>query len=591
MKKFIKKNLLTKIGTLNTAKIKHDQKFLKKYFPNELSKIYEYGEKLSISNFSQILYHIYYNINSIPKCKCGINLKFNMFKSGYSPSCKKCINVDMPKSQRDKIRTAKHKQSKNAKNKLNSIIPQKHFEKSFLLNLINIQILSRKNFKFTSLSSINMDVEIIESILFYTSRILPIIPINRIKKISDLQINERIYILINSMNNIPKCIFCEKNAKFLNSKIGYDSICKGDKCKKIKFGIVKLNSVERKIDQNLSKINLKRISCYNGHDDIVKIQCAKCGTTFNKLFHSGSLFGDKICPKCYNVSGKSRFEYEIKEFLEKNGFKVIHGHRIYLDKLHYKELDIYVPDKNLAIEFNGLYYHQDNGTNKNYHLNKTKLCESKNIQLIHVFENEWLYKKEMVKSIILAKLGKFDDRIYARKCEIGEIDAKTKTKFLNDNHIQGNDVSKIRLGLFHNSELISIMTFGRRKIGGKSHFELIRFCNKLNTQVIGGASKLFKHFMSNYEFENIVSFADRRFSNGNLYKTLKFDFKHYSTLNYWYFKDENKILFHRVNFQKHKLKDKLKTFDENLSEWENMKNNGWSRIWDCGNFVFEFRNK
>jgi hypothetical protein len=107
-------------------------------------------------------------------------------------------------------------------------------------------------------------------------------------------------------------------------------------------------------------------------------------------------------------------------------------------------------------------------------------------------------KQEIVKSIILSKLGIFKERIYARKCIVKEIDNKSKNDFLNKNHIQGQDISKYKLGLFYNDELVSVMTFGQRNITGKSSFELIRFCSKLNTQIIGGASKLFQYFIKNY---------------------------------------------------------------------------------------------
>jgi hypothetical protein len=130
------------------------------------------------------------------------------------------------------------------------------------------------------------------------------------------------------------------------------------------------------------------------------------------------------------------------------------------------------------------------------------------------------------------------------------------------------------------------MTFGKRKITGKTKLELLRFCNKLNTQVIGGASKLFKHFVRNNEFEEIISYADRRWSNGNLYEQLGFEFSHKSAPSYWYI--INGKLVHRSVYMKHKLPSLLKDFDPNLTEWENMQMNGFDRIWDCGCLVYRY---
>lgn len=128
------------------------------------------------------------------------------------------------------------------------------------------------------------------------------------------------------------------------------------------------------------------------------------------------------------------------------------------------------------------------------------------------------------------------------------------------------------------------MTFGKARYS-KADYELIRFCNKLNYSIIGGASKLLAHFRKHNK-GSIISYANRRWSNGNLYRKLGFTETHISEPCYYYFKmNENKI-YHRSSFMKHKLKDKLPIFDENLSEVDNMYNNEYFRIWDCGNYVF-----
>ena len=311
-------------------------------------------------------------------------------------------------------------------------------------------------------------------------------------------------------------------------------------------------------------------------DEKFKFRCKKCGYEFEAYHHNG--YHTK-CPKCFK-NGKSIDEYKISQFLKLLNIQFKRNERSFLYPL---ELDIYIPEKKLAIEYDGLYWHsllED----KNYHLNKTKLCEEKGIQLIHIFENEWLTKQEIVKSRLKNLLGIYDKTIYARKCLIKEVDNDISIKFQDENHIQGSVNSKINLGLYFNDELVSLMTFSKPRFNKKYEYELVRFCSKLNYHVIGAAGKLLKYFEKTYQPKSIVSYADRRWSIGNLYEKIGFTLVYKSKPNYWYFK--NLKLENRLKFQKHKLKNILEKFDENLSEYENMKSNGYNRIYDCGNLVY-----
>ena len=250
------------------------------------------------------------------------------------------------------------------------------------------------------------------------------------------------------------------------------------------------------------------------------------------------------------------------------------------------ELDIYLPDYNLAIEYNGLYWHSLH--NKDYHLNKTEKCAEKGIQLLHIFESEWLdsTKRDIWKSIISNKLGR-NNTIYARKTEIKEItDNKQIKEFLDNNHLQCFVGSSIKLGLFYSDELVSLMMFGKSRFSKKYEWEMIRFCNKKFLSVVGGASKLYKYFVRNYKPKSVVSYADRRYSDGGLYRQLGFELSHNSDPNYWYFKNNEFVLYNRIHFQKHKLSLLLEKFDSNITEVENMTENGYLRIFDCGNMVY-----
>ena len=211
----------------------------------------------------------------------------------------------------------------------------------------------------------------------------------------------------------------------------------------------------------------------------------------------------------------------------------------------------------------------------------------KGIQLVHIFEDEWIYKKDIVKSRILNLLGK-SDRIYARKCEIRNVSPSTARSFLDDNHIQGFCSSAYRYGLYYNGELVSLMTFGnkRKNLGSKSingHYELLRFCNKLNTTVIGGASRLFKHFIKEVKPIEIVSYADRRWSNGNLYEKLGFTLTHKSQPSYFYVindKRENRFKYRKDALVK-------EGYDKDKTEHQIMLERGIYRIYDCGCLVYD----
>lgn len=300
-------------------------------------------------------------------------------------------------------------------------------------------------------------------------------------------------------------------------------------------------------------------------------KCNNCGRQFKDHF-DGSRIPD--CKSCSNPYLSSNSEKEIVEYIKSiyNG-NIIENDRTILDR---KELDILLPELKLAIEFNGLYWRSElSGKDKNYHLNKTKLCKKKGIRLIHIFEDEWMNKKDIVKSKLQYLMGLYDgDRIFARNCVIKEIDSKLKSEFLNKHHTQGNDNAQIRLGAFYKNKLVAVMTFGKTRIAlgaqakENNEWELMRFAT--SAFVIGISGKLLKYFQRNWKYSNIISFADRRWSIGNLYDKLGFDKVSETSPSYFYFKPGSNIKFHRFSFRKSVLKNKLETFDPNLTEWQNM---------------------
>lgn len=288
------------------------------------------------------------------------------------------------------------------------------------------------------------------------------------------------------------------------------------------------------------------------------------------------------CPLCFKE--KSNVEREILEFItelvgEEN---VITNDRKVLDG---KEIDIFLPNYNIGFEVNGLIWHSEKfEPNKNAMVEKLNLAESKSIKLINLFEDDWYNKQHIVKSRIKNVLGITPNKIYARNCGIKKVPYYESELFLNLNHIQGNCVSKYRYGLYYNNELISLMTFGkpRKNVKGKTGeniYELIRFCNKVGYSVVGGSSKLFNEFIKEYNPSEVISYADRCWSNGNLYETLNFIKYNTSKPSYYYIIDKKKI--NRFNLRKDVLVSKYGCPKE-MSEHEFCISKGWYRIYDCG---------
>ena len=281
----------------------------------------------------------------------------------------------------------------------------------------------------------------------------------------------------------------------------------------------------------------------------------------------------------------SKEELLLKNILDEYNIKYIQNDRNIINP---KELDFYLPEYKLGIEVNGIYWHSEkNGKDKNYHYNKYTKCEEQGIQLLQFWDFEINNKHDIVKSMILSKT-KLTNKIMARKCKIVLPDIKEEQEFLNRNHIQEYIRSDYRIGLEYNNELVSIMTFCKSRYNKGYEWELLRYSTKINNTVIGGASKLFKNSLILFGLNSIISYSSNRYSVGNVYKQLGFKKENNTTPNYFYTKDYI-ILESRLKYQKHKLKD-FDTYQEELTEWENMKIAGYDRIWDCGNLVWTFEN-
>lgn len=282
----------------------------------------------------------------------------------------------------------------------------------------------------------------------------------------------------------------------------------------------------------------------------------------------------------------SNAESEIVNFIKANSnTTIVESDRTILNPL---ELDIYLPQLNVAIEFDGNYWHSDlNGKDRNYHLNKTTQCMNKGIHLIHIWEYIYNQKTEIVLSKINNLLGN-SKSVFGRKCVIKEIDTDTARNFLNRTHIQGYCSSTYRFGLYNNDVLVATMTFGKARFDTKYEYELLRYSTELGYSVAGGFSKLLSYFIKAHVPISIVSYSDLTWSIGNVYQKNGFVLSHRAKPSYFYTKDYVNFE-HRMAYQKKKMPTKLQNFDSTLSEWENMQNNGYDRIWNCGNDVWVWK--
>ena len=308
--------------------------------------------------------------------------------------------------------------------------------------------------------------------------------------------------------------------------------------------------------------------------DIIGVSASNLAKIFNKLDidvirHQRSVLEKKI------------FDYYSCYFSD-----IQHNDR---NIIYPSELDIIIPSKKIAIEINGCYFHSEKfKSNKNYHLDKTVKCNGNGFELLQFWDMELSNNFDKITSFINSKLG-IGGRIYARNTTIKLISAAEKRDFINQYHLQNDVNSSINIGLFYNEELIMVTTFGKpRFTKSENTFELLRLCSASGITVVGGASKLIKYFIQHFMKTNdtLISYCDRRYSTGNVYKNSGFSLISISPPGFFYIDSAGKYAGSRYQWQKHLLSSKLQNFDPALTAFQNMKNNGYEKVWDCGQLVF-----
>ncbi len=421
-----------------------------------------------------------------------------------------------------------------------------------------------------------------------------------------------------NVDGIPNC-YCGKKIRFLNGKISeYCSkscaLSSPKRCKRIsetkknadnvkinskreetmlqKYG-VKFNSQREDIHDiwmkpKLSSLifdKLNDMNWLNIEYNVNKRSAVDIANELNAYYGTVLWYCRKFGFNIRKQSNYSIYEMELFDFLKSLNVVVVHSDWSILKT---KELDIFLPDNNLAIEIDGLYYHSLSNAdeiikeNKQRHLFKTVKCKEQHIQLMHFTDYEWKFKNSIVKSMIMSKLN-LTKKIHARKCILGKVDAKNAKIFMEENHINGHSSAKIYKGLYFNNELVMLMTFSKPRFSKETTWELVRMATKLNYTVIGGIAKILKAFRDEND-GSILSYCDRRFGEGMSY--FKVGFKYIRSTDVGYFWTDGNIPIKRFKTQKLNLEKWLPSFDTSKSESENMFNSKYKRFWDCGNNVY-----
>lgn len=399
------------------------------------------------------------------------------------------------------------------------------------------------------------------------------------------------------IGNEEYCTHCNRPKTFLKSSMKYAKTCGSPECIGKESSKTKDNFLDEKWELQANKYRLTMSS--KPKEELQAIEDRRRKTNIKKYGAEHPWASDVIRKKISNTMkiryGSSNFsDITVKKYLELNGkYNSSSGQQElfnYIQSLNVdcrenvrdilpsgREVDIYIPEYNLALEFCGLFWHSDYHTriDKNYHYDKYKECIDLGIELWTIYEDEWENCKNIIKKKIKYRLNLVCDKIYARKTEFRIIDSKQSKKFLMENHIQGNGRGGYTYGLFDQDNLVAVMVFRK---SSNDEYVLDRFAT--SKVVVGGFSKLLKNAIPRLiGCKRIVTFADCRWSQGKLYEE-HFEYDKFLNPDYYYI--QNARRYHKFNFRRKHLEKRLKTFDPQLSESENCRRNNVFKIYDCG---------
>lgn len=410
-----------------------------------------------------------------------------------------------------------------------------------------------------------------------------------------------LYTLIHG--DYPRCTQCNKELPSLKVQLyttleeNKNRFC-SKQCQKSSH-LDKVKNVLKNNSSELIEYNINSTSNRTSNFSTIKCpECPECREIFTR--NTSNIFTKNMfkCNSCLSKYSHGQYEiYNIIKQFDKNVKLEVR------DILPGKIIDIYSEKYKIAIEFDGLMYHSygiskhsvynNISIDKNIHYERTLELNKLGIRLFRIWDIEWLSEdiKNKWVNILQNAFKQSSSKIYARNCKIQEIKSKEARVFMDKNHMQGFAPAKLYYGLYYEAELISIMTFGK-SIRSNSEWELLRFCSKSNYNIVGAASKLLKYFERNHNPKTIISYANLRWSEGNIYDILGFNCVKIVSPSYYYFMnnyDRTLKIFHRTKFTKSNIEKyynnniyEINYFNKDLTEFENMFKNNYRIIYDCG---------
>jgi hypothetical protein len=563
----LKQELIEKIATSKSVAI---PMWLKRERTDILDFVKEQTKSYVTKSVMEQIYIILHG--EPPKCGCGNYRIFNTFEKGYRIGCNlgnKCIDVALNRTTKQKNTLLETYGVTNA-SKLESVkekTKQTNLEKYGVEHHSQHESIKEK----TKLSRKNKDKN--QQLLKTKQTNLKKYGVDHHMKLKTQQdkvkkTNKEIYNVefpLQNKNSVEKM----KSSWKTNNKINEVNEKR------------KVTTLEKYGVDAISRINLSELSkeiLFNKNNFVNFVENKTRTQVLNELnIHEHTLY---LYAKKYSATNlfkrplTSEFEKQVAEYLKNLNLEFTQNDRSVITP---NELDFFIPSHNLAIECCGLYWHSENSANrnKNYHFDKFNKCKEKQITLITIFQDEWDNNKEKIKDRIKFFASNDKEKVYARNTVLKEVPTNEAKEFIQKYHIQDYANSSIKLGLYHNNQLCSIMTFGKSRFKKDFGYEMIRYCS--NKNVIGGSKKLLSYFIKTYDPKVITSYSDNRFFNGTMYKSLGFNEE---SVNIGYFYTDYHKRFNRLQFQKHKLVEQ--GHDNNKSEWEIMQQLGYDRIFDCG---------
>ena len=388
--------------------------------------------------------------------------------------------------------------------------------------------------------------------------------------------------LVHHKTYIFECPYCGKEFKSVYSRVSLGHLkscgCRSKTHQKIHEGMIfgDLTVLERAGSSN-SLCAMWKCRCSCGKEKVVYGYKLANGTTTS--------CGHEV------VSRGESFVYDfVKTLIPETMItksKVLNG----------KEIDIYIPSKNLGIEYNGSVFHASEGgvfvtKGKYYHRDKFILAKEKGIHLINIFDFAWLNTQEKLKNYLHDLVNEDSIKVYGRECKWAKINKVEAVVFTDKYHLQGSTrLQEINYGLYYLDGLIAVMSFGKPRYKHSSDiFELQRYCVKFGYHVIGGAERLVKAFEQEYKPSKIISYSDNNYFSGNMYSRLGFEFIRYTEPDYVWVNKRDLSVLSRYKCQPKLLKNKYpELYAEATSSREIyiMTHLGYCKVFGCGNTFWE----